>query len=69
MKKKFTLGRLLGIKKNTQIIELNTGERIAKKTLDNKNFPSINGRYYSNVLLEQGGVTMLKVFNSVISTS
>lgn len=53
---------LCGIKKNTQIIELNTGERIAKKTLDNKNFPSINGRYYSNVLLEQGGGHYVKGF-------
>lgn len=46
---------LTGIKKNTQIIELNDGRRIAKKTLDNANYPKINGRYYSNVLLEQGG--------------
>ena len=46
---------LTGIKKNTQIIELEDGKRIAKKTLDNKNFPSINGRYFSNVLLERGG--------------
>lgn len=45
---------LTGIKKNTQIIELESGKRVAKKTLDNKNFPSINGRYFSNVLLEQG---------------
>ena len=46
---------LTGIKKNTQIIELENGKRVAKKTLDNKNFPSINGRYFSNVLLEHGG--------------
>lgn len=45
---------LTGIKKNTQIIELNNGMRIAKKTLDNANYPKINGRYYSNVVLERG---------------
>ena len=45
---------LTGIKKNTQIIELNDGRRIAKKTLDNEIYPKIDGRYYSNVLLERG---------------
>lgn len=46
---------LTGIKKNTQIIELENGERIAKKTLDNANYPKVNGRYFSNVLMERGG--------------
>ena len=54
---------LTGIKKNTQIIELNDGTRVAKKTLDNANYPKINGRYYSNVVLQSGGVTMLKAFS------
>lgn len=46
---------LTGIKKNTQIIEMADGTRVAKKTLDNANYPKINGRYYSNVVLQSGG--------------
>lgn len=44
---------LTGIKKNTTILDWN-GRVIAKKTLDNQNYPRINGRYYSGVLLESG---------------
>lgn len=44
---------LTGIKKNTTILNWN-GKIIAKKTLDNQNYPRINGRYYSGVLLENG---------------
>jgi hypothetical protein len=43
---------LIGIKINKQILEWN-GKIIAKKTLDNKNYPMINGKYYSRVLLEK----------------
>ena len=53
---------LTGIKKNTQIIELNDGTRVAKKTLDNANYPKINGRYYSNVVLQSGGGHYVKGF-------
>lgn len=42
---------LIGIKINKQILEWK-GKIIAKKTLDNKNYPMINGKYYSRVLLE-----------------
>jgi hypothetical protein len=44
---------LIGIKENKQILEWN-GKRIAKKTLDNTNYPKINGKYYSRHLLETG---------------
>ena len=44
---------LTGIKENGQILEWN-GERVAKKTLDNKNYPMIGGKYYSRVLIERG---------------
>lgn len=44
---------LVSIKPNKQILEYN-GQRIAKKTLDNKNYPKINGKYYSRYLLENG---------------
>ena len=44
---------LTGIKKNTTILDWN-GKIIAKKTLDNQNYPRINGRYYSGILLENG---------------
>ena len=44
---------LTGIKENDQILDF-SGIRIAKKTLDNKNYPMINGKYYSRVLLERG---------------
>lgn len=42
---------LTGIKKNTQIIELQDGTRVAKKTLDNT---IKDGRYLSNIVLEKG---------------
>lgn len=44
---------LIGIKVNKQILEWE-GKTIAKKTLDNKNYPKINGKYYSRHLLETG---------------
>lgn len=49
---------LTGIKKNNQILEVN-GRRIAKKTLDNENYPKINGRYFSSVLLASGAAHRL----------
>lgn len=44
---------LTSIKKNKQILDWN-GQIIAKKTLDNTNYPKINGKYYSRHLLETG---------------
>ena len=44
---------LIGIKKNVQMLEWK-GKIIAKKTLDNKNYPMINGRYFSRHLIEKG---------------
>jgi len=44
---------LTSIKKNGQILDWN-GTLIAKKTLDNINYPKIDGKYYSRVLLETG---------------
>ena len=45
--------QLIGLKTNNQILNWN-GKIIAKKSLDNKNYPSINGKYYSRHLIEQG---------------
>lgn len=42
---------LIGCKVNKQILEWN-GKKIAKKTLDNQNYPKINGKYFSRFLLE-----------------
>lgn len=44
---------LTSIKKNRQILNWN-GRTIARKTLDNKNYPRVDGRYYSSVLIERG---------------
>jgi len=44
---------LTSIKPNKQILDWN-GKRIAKKTLDHKNYPRPNGKYYSRHLLETG---------------
>jgi hypothetical protein len=44
---------LTSIKENKQILDWN-GQIIAKKTLDNTNYPKINGKYYSRHLLETG---------------
>jgi hypothetical protein len=44
---------LTGIKENGQILDWH-GKLIAKKTLDNLNYPRPNGKYYSRVLLETG---------------
>ena len=44
---------LTSIKGNKQILNWN-GQIIAKKTLDNTNYPKINGKYYSRHLLETG---------------
>lgn len=49
---------LTGIKPNKQILNWN-GNLIAKKTLDNKNYPKIDGKYYSRYLLETGEATPL----------
>ena len=52
---------LTGIKKNQQI--LNWGGRlIAKKTLDNENYPKPGGKYFSRHLLETGQATPLAGF-------
>jgi len=53
--------KLIGIKKNNQILIWN-GKTIAKKTLDNKNFPKINGKYYSNYLIKKGEAKPLEGF-------
>ncbi len=52
---------LTGIKANKQILEWN-GQRIAKKTLDNKNFPKPGGKFYSRHLLETGQAKPLDGF-------
>lgn len=52
---------LIGCKVNKQILEWN-GQRIAKKTLDNENYPKINGKYYSRYLLETGQAKPLEGF-------
>lgn len=44
---------LTGLKVNKQILDWN-GKLVAKKTLDNKNYPKVNGKYYSRHLLETG---------------
>jgi hypothetical protein len=45
--------KLIGLKKNNQILNWN-GKIIAKKSLDNKNYPSVNGKYFSRHLIETG---------------
>lgn len=52
---------LIGCKVNKQILEWN-GQRIAKKTLDNTNYPKINGKYFSRHLLETGQAKPLDGF-------
>jgi hypothetical protein len=52
---------LIGCKVNKQILDWN-GKKIAKKTLDNKNFPKINGKYFSRYLIEKGDAKPLKGF-------
>jgi hypothetical protein len=52
---------LIGCKVNKQILEWN-GKIIAKKTLDNTNYPKINGKYYSRHLLETGQAKPLAGF-------
>lgn len=52
---------LIGIKENKQILEWD-GKIIAKKTLDNKNYPSINGKYFSRHLLETGQAKPIEGF-------
>ena len=42
---------LIGCKINKQILNWN-GKIVAKKSLDNKNYPSINGKYFSRHLIE-----------------
>jgi hypothetical protein len=52
---------LTAIKPNKQILEWN-GQRIAKKTLDNENYPKPNGKYYSRHLLETGAAKTIPGF-------
>jgi hypothetical protein len=52
---------LTGIKPNQQILEWN-GQRIAKKTLDNENYPRPGGKYFSRYLLETGQAKPLPGF-------
>jgi hypothetical protein len=52
---------LTGIKQNNQILEWN-GQRIAKKTLDNENYPRPGGKYFSRVLLGRGEAKPLPGF-------
>lgn len=52
---------LIGCKVNKQILEWD-GKIIAKKTLDNANYPKINGKYYSRHLLETGKAKPLEGF-------
>jgi len=51
--------KLIGLKKNNQILNWN-GKIVAKKSLDNKNYPSINGKYFSRYLIEKGEAIPLK---------
>ena len=51
--------KLINIKINKQMLDWN-GKIIAKKTLDNKNYPMIKGKYYSRYLLEKGDAKPLK---------
>jgi hypothetical protein len=52
---------LIGCKVNKQMLNWN-GKIIAKKTLDNENYPKINGKYYSRVLIESGEAKPLEGF-------
>lgn len=52
---------LTQIKPNKQML-LWKGKIIAKKTLDNENYPKINGRYYSRHLIEAGEAVPLEGF-------
>lgn len=52
---------LTSIKKNQQILNWN-GRLIARKTLDNENYPRPNGKYYSRHLLETGQAKPLSGF-------
>lgn len=53
---------LTNIKINKQILKLDNGSLIAKKTLDNENYPKINGKYYSRVLIETGRAKAIEGF-------
>lgn len=52
---------LTQIKPNKQML-LWRGQVIAKKTLDNENYPRINGKYYSRYLIENGDAIPLDGF-------
>lgn len=52
---------LTGIKVNKQMLNWN-GRIVAKKTLDNENYPRPNGRYYSRVLIASGEAVPLPGF-------
>ncbi len=52
---------LTGVVKNRQMVSW--GDKvIAKKSLDNQNYPKVNGRYYSSVLIERGEAKLLDGF-------
>ena len=46
--------KLTQINKNKTLLRMKDGSIIANKTLDNGNYPKIDGRYYSQVLKERG---------------
>lgn len=52
---------LTQIKPNKQMLMWN-GKVVAKKTLDNENYPKINGKYYSRHLIETGQAIPLDGF-------
>lgn len=52
---------LTGIKQNNQILNWN-GRLIAKKTLDNENYPRPGGKYFSRYLIERGEAVPLPGF-------
>ena len=52
---------LTQIKKNQQMLLWN-GRVVAKKTLDNENYPKVNGRYFSRHLLDSGEAIPLQGF-------
>lgn len=54
--------KLVGIKKNTTILKLSSGEIVARTTLDGKKYPRVNGQYYSSYLKQKNLATTLPGF-------
>lgn len=52
---------LTGIKPNNQILDWN-GRKVAKKSLDNLNYPRPGGKYFSRYLIERGEAVPLPGF-------